>query len=278
MGAECEVVTITTQGDDSAAKGTAANLKGAFTKALEEALLEGRIDLAVHSLKDVPAQLEEQFELAMLSTRGEVADVLIAAEPIAELRHNAVIGTGSLRRRAQLQLLREDLTAAELRGNINTRLAKLKQYDGIVLAACGLARLGITVPHTVLDPQRLIPAPGQGIIAVEGLRDKNWRRQLAALDDKKSRTEATAERAFIAELGASCKTPVGAWANAAKVGDGAKSFGGGVELRVFVGDYLSRQRHFRTERGDDPKALGIKTAAALRDQASEEFWQRVLAE
>ena len=268
LGAECGITTVATRGDNQ--KVSLANLKGGFTESLEMALLAEEIDLAVHSLKDMPARLGPPFELAMLLPRGEVADVLIADQPLEKLRKHAVIGTGSLRRRAQLRLLRDDLTAAELRGNVNTRLAKRGQYDGIVLAACGLTRLGVNgLPRRILPPTRIIPAPGQGIIAVEGLKARSWREALSGLDNQKSRREATAERAFVAELGATCQTPVGAWADAAGAG-------GEIELRVFVGDYQSGQRHFRKHRGSEPRVLGGETAKALLGQASEEFWRLTL--
>ncbi len=273
LGTRCEPLAVKT------AVSPAANVKESFSKGLEEALLRGEIDLAVHSLKDLPARTPERFELALFSERGDVADCLVAAVPMMRLPPGGIIGTGSLRRRAQVKMLRPDLKLADCRGNIDTRLAKLRDYDGIILAACGLERLGVKgLKKWRLPPQEVIPAPGQGVVVLEGLKKDGWRQKLKGLDSEKSRLEATAERAFVARLGATCRTPVGAWANfRTDLGESATN-GEVMRLRTFVGDWRSGRRHFRHGAGDDPQKLGIKVAEEMLAQAGEEFWQMTLAE
>ncbi|MBI4587428.1 MAG: hydroxymethylbilane synthase [Candidatus Rokubacteria bacterium] len=190
--------------------------KGLFVKELEEALLDGRVDVAIHSLKDLPAELPDRFCLAAFLPRADPRDVLVSRSGggIADLPHGATVGTSSLRRRVLLLSLRPDLKIEAIRGNVNTRLGKLSAgiYEAIVVAAAGLERLGLAPVHAhPLSPEQFIPAVGQGILAVEArARDGALLELLKGVDDPETRWQAEAERAFLSHLGASCHTPVAA--------------------------------------------------------------------
>ena len=192
--------------------------KGLFVKELEEALLDGGVDVAVHSLKDMPAELPEGLCLAAFPARDDPRDVLVsrAGGGIADLPPAATVGTSSLRRRVLLLSLRPDLRIEAIRGNVDTRLAKLAAggWDAIVVAAAGLARLGLTPAGArPLEPDEFVPAVGQGILAVEGRSsDRELLAVLAGVDDPATHAQAEAERAFLRHLGASCHTPVAAHA------------------------------------------------------------------
>jgi hydroxymethylbilane synthase len=197
-----ELVEITTSGD----RGAAASDKSRWVDAIEDALVRGDIDLAVHSAKDVPGELREGMELAAALPREDPRDALVGAPSIDALPEGARVGTSSLRRRAQLLAVRDDLEIVELRGNVDTRLRKLAagEADAIVLAAAGLRRLGLeTAIGGLLDPSVFVPAPGQGTLAVEG------RAIPAALVDSDAERALHAERTVVAALGATCHTPVG---------------------------------------------------------------------
>ncbi len=192
--------------------------KGLFLKELEVSMLEGQADLAVHSLKDVPVELEPGFTLAAILTRADMADAFVSVRypRLHSLPHGARVGTSSLRRQAQLRALRPDLQLLSLRGNVNTRLARLEagDYDAIILAAAGLERLGLAaVIQERLVPPDWLPAPGQGAIAIEvrgvDVQIMEW---LQPLDDYETRCTVSAERAFNATLGGNCSVPVGAYA------------------------------------------------------------------
>jgi hydroxymethylbilane synthase len=218
-GAEVEIVTMRTEGDRRAdARLSVVGGKGLFVREIEEALLRKEIDLAVHSLKDLPAETPEGLTLGAYPPRADARDVLVAREAatLATLPAGAVVGTSSPRRRAVLLSVRPDLGVQPIRGNVDTRLRKLESggFDAIVLAAAGLDRLGLTVPHTeLLDPDVFVPAVGQGILALEvRVDDRSTLGHLAALDDPATRPCALAERACLARLGASCNTPIAAYA------------------------------------------------------------------
>jgi hydroxymethylbilane synthase len=208
-----------TEGDRRAdARLSVVGGKGLFVREIEEALLRKEIDLAVHSLKDLPAETPEGLTLGAYPPRADARDVLVAREAatLATLPAGAVVGTSSPRRRAVLLSVRPDLGVQPIRGNVDTRLRKLESggFDAIVLAAAGLDRLGLTVPHTeLLDPDVFVPAVGQGILALEvRVDDRSTLGHLAALDDPATRPCALAERACLARLGASCNTPIAAYA------------------------------------------------------------------
>jgi hydroxymethylbilane synthase len=189
--------------------------KSLFLKEIEEALASGAIDLAVHSLKDVPSSLEAPFVLAAILERDDPRDVLLTASGggLSSLAEGARVGTSSLRREAQLRAARPDLEMVPIRGNVDTRLRKLGEgeYDAIVLAAAGLNRLGVSIPGSAfLDPSVCLPAPGQAAICVEALADRG--ELPAPLDHGPTRHAVEAERAFAAELDAGCRVPVAAYA------------------------------------------------------------------
>ena len=218
-GRPVEIVPMKTAGDRLAQVSLGDfGGKGLFVKELEEALLDGRVDAAVHSLKDMPAELPAGLCLAAFPARDDPRDVLVsrAGGGIADLPPAATVGTSSLRRRVLLLSLRPDLTIKAIRGNVDTRLAKLGTggWDAIVVAAAGLARLGLTPAGArPLEPDEFVPAVGQGILAVESrASDRELLVLLARVDDPTTRRQAEAERAFLRQLGASCHTPVAAHA------------------------------------------------------------------
>ncbi|MBN1109929.1 MAG: hydroxymethylbilane synthase [Methanomassiliicoccales archaeon] len=184
---------------------------GVFVKELDERILAGDIDCAVNSLKDMPMDLTPGTRLACVLPRGPAEDVLVADVPLQELREGAVLGTSSVRRKAMLLHQRPDLNIRELRGNLTTRLKKMRSegMDGIVVARAGLERLAVRCERHTLDPEVFVPAVGQGAIAVvcrEGLPEG---RQLSALDDGRTRLEVESERFLQRALGGGCSVPVG---------------------------------------------------------------------
>jgi hydroxymethylbilane synthase len=189
--------------------------KGMFTKEIEEALAEGRVDLAVHSLKDLPTELPEPFALAATPPRVDPRDVLVSVkyDSLADLPLGARVGTSSQRRRAQLKALRPDIEAQEFRGNVDTRLRKLAegQVDAILLAAAGLDRLEKTEwVRERLEPKDFCPAAGQGSLGIESRKDdRETIAAVAFLDDAATRFAVTAERAALAALGGGCQVPIG---------------------------------------------------------------------
>jgi hydroxymethylbilane synthase len=214
-GTATEIVEITTLGD----RGEAISDKSRWVSALEAALLDGRIDIAVHSAKDVPTELPDGLDLIAVPPRADARDALIGAPTLDALPAGARVGTASLRRAAQLRALRADLDVVELRGNVDTRLRKLAdgQADAIVLALAGMQRLGRDREiGGVLE--RLVPAAGQGALAVEGRPGALDARELAAVGDPVASACVAAERALVHALGASCHTPVGAHARPAAAG------------------------------------------------------------
>jgi hydroxymethylbilane synthase len=218
-GVEAEIVIIKTSGDKL------QNVplrqfggKGVFIKELEDALLEEAIDLAVHSVKDIPTDVPSRLTFPAVLRREDVRDCLVAssATTLASLRYGARVGTSSLRRQAQLLHIRPDLDVRDLRGNVDTRLRKVDsgEYEALVIAKAGLDRLGWSHRITeVLEPDVCMPAVGQGAIAVEcRLKDTEAADVLGVLDDAESRTAVIAERALLSALRGGCQVPLGAWA------------------------------------------------------------------
>ena len=188
--------------------------KGLFVKELDKALLEGRSDLSVHSLKDMPMEVPEELPLAAFSKREDPRDVLVLPEGVRELDPEKPIGCSSLRRILQLKELYPDLQCKSVRGNVQTRLSKLDngEYSGLILAAAGLKRLGLS--HRIsryFEPEEMIPAAGQGILAVQGRAGEDWS-YLAGFEDPEARAAALAERAFVRTLDGGCSSPVAAHA------------------------------------------------------------------
>lgn len=218
-GVEAEIVIIKTQGDKlQMSPLSQIGGKGIFVKELEEALLEEKIDLAVHSVKDVPTDTPSRLMFPAVCRREDVRDCLVGANgaTLATLRQGARIGTGSLRRQAQLRHIRPDLDVRDLRGNVDTRLRKVEsgEYEAVMLAKAGLDRLGWNARITeTMAPETFLPAVGQGAVAVEcRLRDTEAAEMVAGLDDAETRTAIIAERSLLAALHGGCQVPLGAWA------------------------------------------------------------------
>ena len=243
-GVEVTLVEITTQGDVSSAPLAQIGGTGVFVNALRDALRADRIDLAVHSLKDLPTAATPGLTIAAIPPREDPRDVLCARDglTLGELPVGARIGTGAPRRIAQLLALGLGLEMVPLRGNVDTRLARVADgsLDGVVLARAGLARLGRLDEATeVLDPMQMLPAPGQGALAVECRVSGDVADLLTILDDSMTRSAVTAERTLLAALEAGCTAPVGAYAEAAEGDDGlelylravAVSLDGAVSIR-----------------------------------------------
>ena len=223
-GHEVQIEIIHTTGDKItdvplAMVGTKGGLgKGIFTKEIEEALAAGRVDLAVHSLKDLPTELPPGFDLAAITEREDPRDAFCSRHytRIEDLPQNARVGTSSLRRQAQLKAIRPDLEIHPLRGNVDTRLRKLEQgeYDAIILASAGLKRLGKTeLIKQIIPPEIMCPAAGQGALGIEiRARDTATREFLEFLNDPTARAATTCERALLNRLGGGCQVPIGAFA------------------------------------------------------------------
>jgi hydroxymethylbilane synthase len=252
QGHEVELVTIRTSGDRLADVALADfGGKALFVKEIEEALLDGKVDGGVHSLKDMPAMLPDGLCLAAFPARSDPRDVLLTrgGRTLDDLAPGARVATSSLRRRALLLARRPDLVIAPVRGNVDTRLRKLDegQYDAMLMARAGLARLGLTPEHShVLSPREILPAVGQGILGVEvRAADRSLVEALQRLDDAATRSEALAERAFLRRLGAGCHTPVAGL---------ARSTGAGLEMEGLVSSLDGR----RVVRG---RAAGLSSRA-----------------
>ncbi|MDX3904501.1 MAG: hydroxymethylbilane synthase [Pigmentiphaga sp.] len=244
--------------------------KGLFVKELETALLDGRADLAVHSLKDMPVDMSPEFELCTVMERDDPRDALVSPRygSLAEMPAGAVVGTSSLRREAQVRARYPQLQVKPLRGNVQTRLAKLDRgdYDAIVLAAAGLRRLGLTDRiRTLLAPEESLPAAGQGALGLEIRAGRDdLRAALAPLSHAQTTAEALAERAVSRRLGGSCQVPLAAYAQAA---------GTGLRLRALVatpdGGRLVRAE--RTGSIDEAETLGLAVAEELLQAGAAEL-------
>jgi hydroxymethylbilane synthase len=267
---DVELVPVSTRGDQLLTPVGAIGGQGLFTKELERELSAGRIDLAVHSLKDLPTDTAPGLCLAAIPPRAPVADVLIATNyaRFEELPPAAEVGTGSLRRRAQLLHLRPDLQIRDIRGNVDTRLRKLHagEFAAIILAQAGLERLGLTGQITQQLPLSVVlPAAGQGALALETRSDDGPTRELLqSLDDAATRVAVTAERAMLAALQGGCLAPVAAWA---RLEDGQLVLSG----RVLSPDG-SRQLDAAGQAAPDEAAqLGQRVAQALLAQGAAEL-------
>jgi hydroxymethylbilane synthase len=260
LGHEVSLQVITTTGDRLLDRRLeAVGGKGAFLKEIEEALLAREVDLAVHSLKDVPIAQPEGLELCAMLERADPRDALLSPHAgLDELPHGATVGTTSLRRQAQLRAVRPDLEITDLRGNVDTRIRRLREgrFDAILLAMAGLLRLGradeVTEP---LDPRRIVPAPGQGTIALEcRTGDVAVREAVAPLDHPSTARRVGAERAFLSALGGGCNVPLGA--HAFEDEEGLELIG--LVARVDGAELLRGER-----RGDDAHDIGVALAEDL---------------
>lgn len=268
--ATIEILGMTTRGDQILDR-TLSKVggKGLFIKELEVAMAEGRADLAVHSLKDVPMELPPGFSLAAVLKREDPRDAFVSNdyESLDQLPAGAVVGTSSLRRQAQIAARHPHLVVRPLRGNLDTRLGKLDrgEYAAIILAAAGLKRLGVSQRiGKLLDPAESLPAPGQGAMAIEIPSDKaELRALLAPLDDAATAVATAAERALSRAFGGSCQVPLAAHATTA--GDGMMHLRGMVALpdgsRIASAEVSGP--------ADEPEQLGLRLADALRAQDAE---------
>jgi hydroxymethylbilane synthase len=228
LGQETELVEITTAGDVTQAAGiplAGSGSTGVFVGALRTALLDGRVDVAVHSLKDLPTQPAEGITVAAIPVREDPRDVVVARDglTLGELPPGSRVGTGSPRRAAQLHALGMGLDVVGVRGNVDTRIGFVHagELDAVVLARAGLARIGRLDEVTeVLDPLQMLPAPGQGALALECRSDDELAVQLAVLDDAGSRAAVVAERTVLATLEGGCSAPIGALADVVEGEDG----------------------------------------------------------
>ncbi|MCA9774212.1 MAG: hydroxymethylbilane synthase, partial [Myxococcales bacterium] len=249
--------------------------KGLFVKELEEAILAGRADLAVHSMKDMPAELPEGLAIVAVPAREDPRDVAVvpSGKRLLDLPAGARVGTSSLRRKIQTLALRPDLVVEDLRGNIDTRLRKAAEgkYDAILLAAAGLRRMGwIDRATELLDPGTFLPAVGQGALAIEARSDGDAVAFVSRLDDPETRDATRAERAMLARLGAGCQTPVAGHATVD---------GGEVFLRAFIASLDGRRVIRREARAPRERAreLGRSVADALLGAGAEEILAEIQA-
>ncbi len=267
LGREVVLVEVTTEGDVSAAPLASFGGVGVFVSALRDALLRGDVDVAVHSLKDLPTAEHPDIALAAVPLREDPRDVVVARDglTLGELGPGARVGTGSPRRVAQLHALGLGFDVAGIRGNVDTRIRKVREgeYDAVVLARAGVARLGRLEEVTeVLDPLQMLPAPGQGALAVECRSDRtdlvhDVRR---ALDDAGTRAAVTAERIVLADLEAGCSAPVGALAEVAEGDEGEELWIRAVTLSLDGGLAVRRSA---TGRPDDAAGVGHRLAGEM---------------
>jgi hydroxymethylbilane synthase len=266
-GVEVELVTISTEGDrDQSTPLAALGGQGVFVTALREAVVSGEVDFAVHSLKDLPTTPDPRLTLAAVPSREDPRDAVVARDnlTLGELPVGSTIGTGSPRRTAQINALGLGLTVVPIRGNVDTRIDKVRtgDVDAVVLALAGLKRLGRADEATEsLDPLQILPAPGQGALACEcRAGDGATTQVLAILDDAETRSAVTAERSLLATLEAGCTAPVGALADIAMGDDGDELW-----LRAVVADVSGSPsiRLSATGSPDDSAAVGEQLAAEL---------------
>jgi hydroxymethylbilane synthase len=266
LGVPVEIVPIVTEGDRSAAAVTELGGTGVFVSALRTALLEERIDVAVHSYKDLPTAPAEAIVIAAVPRREDPRDALVARDGLVlgELPPGSRIGTGSPRRAAQLRALGLGLEIVPVRGNVDTRLGRVGRgdLDGVVLALAGLRRLGRDGEGTeILDPIQVLPAPAQGALAIEcRTADEHTSAVLAGMDDADSRATVTAERALLAALEAGCSAPVGALAEVAEGDDGPEVFLRGSVTAIDGSDAV---RLSATGSTTDAEGVGRRLAADL---------------
>ena len=270
------VTTIVTSGDRVEGSLARAGGKGLFVKEIEEALYDGRIDVAVHSMKDLPIAIPDGLVISAVPVRADPRDAIVGAplggDAIHALPAGASVGTTSLRRRAQLLAIRPDLRVVEIRGNVDTRLRKRAEgiCDAVLVAAAGLVRLGIgTDIGTLLDPDGFVPAVGQGALALETrASDDDLRVKLASVNDDLAASTVAAERAFLQALGGDCVTPIAAH---------ARRDNETLHLCGLVATPDGRQllRGTATGAAESPEAVGVSLASQLRARGAEDILEQV---
>lgn len=246
--------------------------KGMFTKEIEEALLEDRVDLAVHSLKDLPTELSPDFLIAAVPQREDARDAFLSTRysQLRELPKNARVGTSSLRRQAQLHSLRSDLEIISLRGNVDTRLRKLRsgEFDAIILASAGVTRLGLTEEvRQYFEPSEMCPAAGQGALAIETrAQDAQTIDAVRFLDHFPTRAAVACERATLNQLGGGCQVPIGAYASSNQRG---------LFLRAVVASPDGSSIIREEKEGSDPQKLGMEVGHALLARGAQKILDAV---
>ena len=271
-GHKLEVGVIRTTGDKITDVALAeVGTKGMFTKEIEEAMAAGEVDLAVHSLKDLPTEIDLRFEIVAIAKRESPLDALCGTfENLAALPQGARVGTSSLRRQAQLKAVRPDLDIHPLRGNIDTRLRKLEagEYHAIILAAAGLARLGKQhLVREMLSPDVMCPSAGQGALAIEiRAGDSAVGEHLVFLDNAHARATTTCERALLASMGGGCQVPIGAL---------AEVHGGRLHLSAMVAKPDGSEVLRESGEGSDPIALGQSIGGLLLARGGHAILQEV---
>jgi len=275
-GHTVEIEVIKTTGDKITSVALAkVGTKGMFTKEIEDALHDHRVDLAVHSLKDVPTDLAHEFELAAIMKREDPRDAFISVRfsALDELPHGAKVGTSSLRRQCQLKSVRPDLEIFPLRGNVDTRIRKLEsgEYDAIILAAAGVRRLGLeTHVRSRISVDVMCPAVGQGALAIEIRRgDLQTRKLLAFLNDVDTHAAIDCERALLGSLGGGCQVPIGAY---------AEVHSGRLHLRAMVGRPDGSEILREQAEGTDGVKLGRETAQTLLWRGGDKILNDVYAQ
>ena len=272
-GHRIEIEIIKTTGDKITDVALArVGTKGMFTREIEEALAENRVDLAVHSLKDLPTEIPSGFEIAAIPPRQDARDAFCSLKykRIQDLPQGARVGTSSLRRQAQLKALRPDLDTHALRGNVDTRLRKLEagEYDAVILAAAGLKRLAKQDSiRQLLDAKVMCPAAGQGALAVEIRKaDSAVRQHVIFLDDAAARLTTTCERALLNKMGGGCQVPIGAF---------AEIILGKLHLQAVVASPEGSTVLRKSGEGDDPVRLGEMVGAALLGEGGDSILREV---
>ena len=258
------IKNITTKGDTDDRPLFTIDQKGIFEREIDRAVAEKQVDFAVHSMKDVPNEIDESLTLACVPVRESVHDVLITNDGanLASLKPGAIIGTSSLRRAVQIQRIRKDVNVKPIRGNIETRINKINtpEFDGIVLAEAGINRLGLSVKLKHLSTDEFAPSPGQGALAIVARKDDvDTIQMLQSIQDKTTRAEIDAERSLSKYVESGCRFPVGAY---------AKTYGGFITLQVVAFSVDGSKSIFVTKSGpkDEPEALG----KAVSDELSKE--------
>jgi len=276
QGHAIEIEVIKTTGDKITSVALAkVGTKGMFTKEIEEALHDYRVDLAVHSLKDVPTELEQEFELAAIMKREDPRDAFISVRfsSLEELPQGAKVGTSSLRRQCQLKSVRPDLEIFPLRGNVDTRLRKLEsgEYDAIILAAAGVRRLGLeTHVRSRISADVMCPAVGQGALAIEVRKgDQQTKTLLAFLNDADTHAAIDCERALLGSMGGGCQVPIGAY---------AEKRGERLFLRAMVGRPDGSEILREQAEGTDGMKLGRETAQTLLKRGGDKILNDVYAQ
>jgi hydroxymethylbilane synthase len=288
LGLRVELAPIVTRGDRLTGDLAAFGGKGLFTEELERGLLDRSLDLAVHSLKDLPVTLPAELTIGAFPPRADPRDVLVSeiAADLDGLPAGAIVLTGALRRRAQILLHRPDLRVEALRGNVDTRLRRWRESGAgaVVLAGAGLARLGLLtagdLPVHPLPPELFLPAPGQGTLALEVRRDGRAWALCRSLDDAATAAAADAERRVVAAFGGDCTLPLAAWARWEEPEPGGSGAGGGGSLRLTALLATPDGRHAaRGEAsGADPATVAAACVAAMREDGAEEVLAKVRAE